>query len=369
MTSLESFNNNFEKLLKNIINLFPNQKNKIEDNYSFPIEGDSHIKSYFEVCKLISKDISERNEIIFSEEYQIIPNVNFYEIWNDEDIGEDSKDIIWKYLQTLYINSYEYQKNEDVKDILSQLKNINNNEADLDEQTKTFLSIIDDLSGKNKIDTDIINEISDDEDEESASGFTMPNMPDLSNLMNGSIGKLAQEIVSGLDTNKLDMEDPSKLLKNLLSGNIEEDSGLMNLVKDITGKIHDKINSGELNEESLYNEANNVMNTFNSGSKSSNPFNNLFSQAMKNGFQSGLDSDVTEENLDILKNCQNMLNNKKVSSSNPNKLMNNAKLQKRRELMRKKLELKKKLEENKKKLQEQEELYNNTSLEEWNEFQ
>lgn len=369
MSSLNSFNNNLEKLLNNIIHLFPDQKESIEQHYTFPINGDSHIKEFFENCKSFGKDISEKNEIIFSEEYVILPNIKFHLIWNDEEVDDECKETIWKYLHTLYIYSYEFQKDSDVKEILEQLKNIQQDNSELDEQTKTFLSIIDNLSGKNEIDIDNMSD-SDDEDTGNSSNFSLPNMPDLSGLMNGSIGKLAQEIVSGLDTSKLDLEDPSKLLKNLMSGNIDKDSGLMNLVKDITGKIHDKINSGELNEEHLYSEANNVMNTFNSSSKNNNLFNNMFNQAINSGINSGLDSNMSIENQEIIKNCQQMIQNKKAVNSNPQQMLKQAKLQKRRELLRKKLELKKKLEENRKKLEEEEKLLNtNESLEEWNEFQ
>jgi len=372
MNSIKSFNSNLEKLLKNIIQFFPNQEKTINSFYKFPLEEDIYIKDYFKICKNISKDISEKNEIIFSEEFVIISNVNFNQIWNDQDVDEQYKDTIWKYLQTLYVHSYEFQKDKDVKEIIQQLKSIQSDDSELDEQTKTFLSIIDNLSGKNDINMDEMDDNSDEED--SSTNFTLPNMPDLSNLMDGSIGKLAQEIVSGLDKSSLDFEDPTKLLTNLMSGNIEENSGLMDLVKSITGKIHDKINSGELNEEHLYSEANNVMNSFNKSSGSNNLFNNIFTQAMNSGYNSGLNPDtteeMTEENQEIIKNCQNIINKKKIVKEEHKSMLKQLRMQKRRELLKKKLELRKKLEENKKQLEQHENVVYNPSenLEEWNEF-
>ena len=79
------------------------------------------------------------------------------------------------------------------------------------------------------------------------------------------IGDLAKEIVNEIDPSLLNPEDPNKLLGNLLSGNFDEendDSGIMNLVKNITGKIQDKITSGSLDETQLFNEAQNVMKNF-----------------------------------------------------------------------------------------------------------
>ena len=106
-------------------------------------------------------------------------------------------------------------------------------------------------------------------------------MPD---LFGGTITNLATEIAEGLDTDDLDLENPGKLFKGLLSGNLGEDDndgGIFNLVKNITGKIHDKLSSGELDETSLFNEASSVINNLNKVSKNaSNPFVNLFSNVL-----------------------------------------------------------------------------------------
>merc|ERR1712023_518326 len=76
---------------------------------------------------------------------------------------------------------------------------------------------------------------------------------------------------------KLNLEDPTQLLKGLMSGDVDgADNGLKDLITNITGKIHDKISSGDIDEEKLFKEATNVMGKFGGGKDGSNPFGDLF---------------------------------------------------------------------------------------------
>ena len=156
-------------------------------------------------------------------------------------------------------------------------------------------------------------------------------MPD---ILGGSIGDLAKEIADEIDTDKLNLEDPGKLLKGLLSGNLEnDDSGLMGLVENITGKIHQKVSSGELDQDKLFNEAQGVMSSFNKmgGGGNSNLFANLFSQmnqAQNNG----------DINLDL--NSLQQSSNVKLDKS---RIDNKINLQNTRNRLRRKLEEKKRM--------------------------
>ena len=55
---------------------------------------------------------------------------------------------------------------------------------------------------------------------------------------------------------------------------------------------------------------------------------------MSSGYDSGLNSNMTEENQEIIKNCQNMIKNKQTVNENPKNMLKQARLQKRRELLR-----------------------------------
>ena len=160
-------------------------------------------------------------------------------------------------MHTLYIFAYETIKERDIKSILKELKNISSDSDNIDEDTKTLLNIVDSLTGKYTNNADI--DSNSDDEEKDDSGFAAPE------LFNGVIGDLAKEIAEEIDPSELNLDDPSSLLKDLLSGNFDEkddSSGIVNLVKNITGKIQDKLSKGNLDETQLFSEAQNVMNSF-----------------------------------------------------------------------------------------------------------
>ena len=197
-----------------------------------------------------------------------------------------------------------------------------------------------------------------------ASNSSIP-VPD---LFNGVIGNLAKEIAEEIDPSKINIEDPSKLLSSLMNGNLDEsndDSGIFDLVKDITGKIQNKLSSGNLNEEQLFSEAQNMMKSFAGGQsgipgmdKNFNPMN-MFNNIMKSGMMDGLDP----ENKDIVEEASNIIRNKGMSGTTSSQLTNKAQLKSTRDRLRSKLEKKKKLlEEKQKKKKDKEETQNHEDI-------
>ena len=47
--------------------------------------------------------ISQKDESMFAESICIFKNIDFKEIWEHESLGEEGKQTIWNYLQTLYV--------------------------------------------------------------------------------------------------------------------------------------------------------------------------------------------------------------------------------------------------------------------------
>ena len=146
MNSLENFNKSLENFLKNLIENYPEIEKHLNDYYTFPLEGTKYIEHFSENCVNKGQDISTKNEIIFSEEIEILRDVEFNKIWNDDALDDVGKENIWKNLHTLYLYSYEYQKDKSVKSILEELKNVQSDNENIDEQTKTFLNIIESLT-------------------------------------------------------------------------------------------------------------------------------------------------------------------------------------------------------------------------------
>lgn len=337
---MEKFNDNLSQFTSIIKKLYPDQKEAIDEYYNFEEEGDKYLNCFIENCSNLGDDISSKNEIIFSKGTVILPNIDFYTIWNDEKLSDEQKDNIWKYLHTLYIFAYEHIKNVDFKTLLKELKNANLCE-DADEQTRTFMNIVDSLTNKYNEKKD---EIKEEEDSE-ASNNSIPT-PD---LFGGVIGNLAKEIADELDPSKINLDDPSKLLQSLLSGNFDEendDSGVVNLIKNITDKIQVKLSDGQLDETQLFSEAQNVMNSLGKSGNNANPVN-IFNTMMKSGVMSGLDP----ENQNIVDEAQKIVSaGQAVSGNTKQKLQSKVELKSTRDRLRRKLEQKKKkLEEQKSK--------------------
>jgi hypothetical protein len=82
-----------------------------------------------------------------------------------------------------------------------------------------------------------------------------PNLPfDSSFLEKSSIGQLAKEISSEIDTSQFEnVKNPGELMSKLFSGG--ENGGLMSLMQNVTQKITSKMESGEIDSSKLMEEA------------------------------------------------------------------------------------------------------------------
>ena len=347
---MEKFNENLKQFIDVLKKKYPEQKENIENYYNFDNPGSKYIDEFLENCKNCGDDISSKNEIIFSKGSKILNNVDFYSIWNNTDddsdndeskeLSEEQRENIWKYLHTLYIFAYEYRCEKDFKLIMNELKS--KDVSTLDEEGKTFRNIIEGLSIQNRKPDN--SELESEDCDKKASNSSIP-VPD---LFNGVIGNLAKEIAEEIDPSKINIEDPSKLLSSLMNGNLDEsndDSGIFDLVKDITGKIQNKLSSGNLNEEQLFSEAQNMMKSFAGGQsgipgmdKNFNPMN-MFNNIMKSGMMDGLDP----ENKDIVEEASNIIRNKGMSGTTSSQLTNKAQLKSTRDRLRSKLEKEEKI--------------------------
>ena len=282
MNYLEKFNNTLEEFINVVEELCPNNNDSILKNYSFQIQKNDYLESFLTNCINKGFDISTKNEIIFSENSNIIEYINLYKLWNDESIDDENKENIWKYIHTLYIYAIEYKYKKNLRSLYNELKNTDEN---VNEELQTFFNIIESM--RIIINDENIENISLDEldvgNDTDRENFKMPD------IFGGEIGTLAKEIADGIDPNSINLDNPSKLLQNLMSGNIEnDDSGIKDLVTNITNKIQSKINSGELDEQALFKEASDMMRKLNSNQES-NPLASMFKDM-------GVDENSTETN-------------------------------------------------------------------------
>jgi hypothetical protein len=270
-------------------------------------------------------DILYKNETLFAKaqapdapapaSVEFLPGVDFRDIWATEDITDNTKDIIWKYLQLI-------------------LFSIVNNLSDMGSfgDTAKLFEAIDDNELKTKLE-EVIGEMGDmfgnaaagaaggaagagagampnveglDETFKKATEFmneafagaaaggagtgtgptSTPPIPDassihehLSGILNGKIGKLAKEIAeeTAADLN-LDMENETSM-KGIFQQLLKNPGKLSGIIKSVGSKLDSKLKSGELKESEIMQEASELM----SKMKSMPGMNNLASMLSKMG--------------------------------------------------------------------------------------
>ena len=190
-------------------------------------------------------------------------NIDFEKIWNSS-ISQTSREQLWNYLQTFYMLAVGESTNKDIgtlfknfesvlgdtenKDMMENLKNITENmmktmEKDNDELTP---EAVDEAKGQ-------ANKLKDEFD-----GI----------FSNSMIGDLANDIAKDINIESLINENssPQDLIGSLFGGG-GDGPNLMGIVESIGKSINQKVESGELDEMKLMNEAQNLM-----GNLQNNPF-------------------------------------------------------------------------------------------------
>jgi hypothetical protein len=184
------------------------------------------------------------NDSLFEKECLLLPNINFSLLMKDESISEKTKKTIWKYLQLL---------------LFSILDTMNNGE-NFGETSKLFESVKEDDLHKKIAETMeemkdfFVDETAEDTDDPSSNNFMDPDKlkGHLDGLMGGKIGSLAKEIAE--ETAK-SIGDQDEFMKNIMKNPKE----ILSLVKDIGGKLEEKIKSGNLKESELLQEASEII--------------------------------------------------------------------------------------------------------------
>ena len=229
---------------------------------------------------------TERSETNSTSGIEFLPGVNFREIWATEDITNNTKDIIWKYMQLI-------------------LFSIVNNLSDMGSfgDTAKLFEAIDDNELKTKLE-EVIGEMGSmfGNSEPGGEGTSQPNLdetfkkatefmneafeghknagagaggpggpssssvPDassihehLSGILNGKIGKLAKEIAeeTAADLN-LDMENETSM-KGVFQQLLKNPGKLSGIIKTVGTKLDSKLKSGELKESEIMQEASELM--------------------------------------------------------------------------------------------------------------
>lgn len=197
-------------------------------------------------------DVLYKNVEIFSEESEIntefLPGIVFKQLWN-LDISDSTKETIWKYLQLILFSVIGTVHNSsDLGDASKLFEAINEEELKKKlEETLEGMQNLFDASGSPLNGGD--------------ASINMENIPNaqqlhehINSMMGGKLGKLALELAeeTALDLN-LDMDNTGDA-KDVFQKLFKNPGKMMNMVKNIGGKIDEKIKSGEIKESELMEE-------------------------------------------------------------------------------------------------------------------
>ena len=263
--SRHEFKKVISDLKRDILTTFP----ELENNLHEDIKNTDNINNLFEYCKTIYPErffdiLYQNNDIWDNEEVNtcFLPELDFAILMKDNDVSETTKDTLWKYLQLILLSiTSSLNTGESFGDTAKLFEAINEDEfkSKLEETVEKLHSMFDDIKN---------NDESNDEsnDEGSDEKINLDDLPDpeelhshITGMLDGKLGRLAREIAEDTaESLGVDMdgaENVGDVFKNLF----KNPGKLMNLVKDVGGKLDEKIKTGEIKESELLQEATDIM--------------------------------------------------------------------------------------------------------------
>ena len=262
----EEFYKIINDMIVDIVMTFPEYTGIIQKWWNPNLDQNEKTKMVFLHCVRVFPerffDILYKNAEIFDVNTDIntefLPGIVFKHLWNCDGVSDTTRDIIWKYLQLILFSVVGSVNSSDKFGDTAKLF-----EAINEEELKTKLQeTLDNVSKMFESQNSSETGTSDKEGDPIDLG-DLPNVEQLhehiNNMMGGKLGKLAMELAeeTAKDFN-LDMDntDTQSAFQNLF----KNPGKLMNMVKNIGGKIDEKLKSGELKESEIMEEGMELLN-------------------------------------------------------------------------------------------------------------
>ena len=281
LTIPTEFNKIINDFITDIVTTFPEYSGLIKRWWTRTVvspEDDSNpraqaeIKFVFRHCvKVLPErffDILYKNVDIFKDDSEIntefLPGVVFKQLWKC-DISDNTRETVWKYLQLVLFSVIGSVHNvADLGDTAKLFEAINEDELKdkLSETLGNMQTMFDSFTkeGNNEEEESTNDESNNDSNNEKG----IPNAEDIhehiNRMMDGKLGKLAMELAQET-ASELDLDiDDTKDAKDVFQKLFKNPGKLMNMVKNIGGKIETKIKSGEIKESELMSEGMDLLN-------------------------------------------------------------------------------------------------------------
>ena len=229
-------------------------------------------------------DIMNSNMEIFSAEsdanVMFLPDVDFKLLFNCAGVSEGTKTSMWKYLQLLLFTVLG-----DMKDATNFGETLNMfdsmDEKDLQEKMKETMEGLGDffkgLDSNEESNEGPNNEGPNEETSDESSGFKFPKgfklpKPEIIQehmkiLMEGKLGKLAKELTEEFTGDLKDVFDETddtkdKSMKDIMAQLMKDPKKIMGIMKKITDKLQNKMQSGDISQDELMKEVASLVEKF-----------------------------------------------------------------------------------------------------------
>jgi len=244
----ENMNKLFTSFIKDIVDVFPEYKKRLTKYYKEILDSETNdhpkIKEFLDNIDEISDKVVDKDITFFNDDPIILQNVSFKLIWNSDDISDQTKNSIWKYLQTFcIININLVSTSEKISEVI---KTIESNKKVKDKETFKNMKKLKKLN--ENFDIKEIGKIVKENPDTIDSG--MSQMDEL--FQNTSIGQIAKEITEDLDIENIVNNGGG--IEDLFSG-----GNMSNIMQSISSKMVEKQDT--MDTDNLMKEATNICNT------------------------------------------------------------------------------------------------------------
>lgn len=271
-TYIEKFNYYLSIFLGEITNIYPEFADVVKTGYGELLENsessnNQYVKDYMTVIKPYLSDVASKNEKIFKgiEPINLLSNIDFRDIWS-KDINKNTRENIWKYLQTLVVIGKKIVgDDEEIDDLLEKFNSSKKDSSDTSSTTNTAEKDGGESAADSSMDDEMLNMLKNMSSMTQDPNESIPETSEseMKNLFEGGIiSDIAQELTQELDLNNLDMGNPQNMneaFSNLMGGSGGGQNNFFNLVTKVGEKIQNKVQSGQVNQGDLMKEAQKMM--------------------------------------------------------------------------------------------------------------
>lgn len=264
----------FNDFIRDLSKTFPEIKSCLYRNYEGCLTDVDDKKlcdlpklnRFLELIGDYEKMITDKNLEFFDLEVEFLEEISFKLLWT-KNISNKTRESIWKYLQTFQLININLRSSQQLKDALSQIGT--DTEMEVDRTTAKDLKKMKKLSDSVK---------------EKATGESeLDDM--LGGLMGGGIGDIAKEVAKNMDIENMfgnidENSNPMEIMAQMM--NPEKMGSIFNNINSV---MEQKMESGELNQDSLKSEAEGMM-----GKMGENPMFKNMMRTMDPTMQQGMNA-------------------------------------------------------------------------------